>query len=125
MFSNDINLAYNTHLRSLSLNMFHCDSDEYPFTCQWVIALLAQMSSPYLEELCLYFYLEDISRLNIIDWTQLANLFNQQKWSNLDTLLICWEGLPEGSESTVSEFLKAQFPVLDSHGILISERGSR
>ena len=125
MFSNDINLAYNTHLRYLSLTMFYCDSDEYPFTCQWVIALLAQISSPYLEVLCLYFYLEDISRLNIIDWTQLANLFNQEKWSNLDNLLICWEGLPEGSESTVSEFLKAQFPVLDSHGILNSGRGIR
>ena len=125
MFSNDINLAYNTHLRSLSLSMFRCDSNEYPYTCQWVIALLAQVSSPYLEELYLYFYLEDITRLNIIDWTQLANLFNQQKWSNLSILLICWEGLPEGSESTVSEFLKAQFPVLDSHGILDSVRGIR
>ena len=114
VFSRDINLAHNTHLRVFQLKMFH--REVYPLTCQWVITLLAQITPASLVEMWLEFQVEDISLLNIIDWTQLENVFNQQQWSNLEILRVCWYGLPRNSG--VREFIKARFPVLEGRGIL-------
>jgi hypothetical protein len=82
VFSNDINLAHNTHLRSLHLKVFHRDVN--PLT--WVTTLLAQITSPYLVHMTLVFQVEDVSLLNTIDWTGLENVFNQQRWSNRQEL---------------------------------------
>jgi hypothetical protein len=114
VFSREINLAHNTHLRSFHLKMFHREVS--PLTSQWVITLLDQITSPYLVEMSLEFQVEDISRLNIIDWTQLENVFNQQRWSNLEIFRVCWYGLP--GDSGVRELIRAQLPVLESRGIL-------
>jgi hypothetical protein len=112
VFNSDINLAHNTHLRSLHLKIFHRDVD--PLT--WVITLLSQIISPYLVHITLEFQVEDVSLLNIIDWTQLENVFNQHRWSNLQELTFQWYGMYE--RSAVGAFIRAQFPVLESRGIL-------
>ena len=112
MFNNDINLAHNTHLRSLHLKMFH----RYVYPLTWVITLLSQIISPYLAHISLEFQVEDVSLLNIIDWTRLENVFNQHRWSNLQTLTFYGYGMLE--RSAVTAFIRAQFPVLESRGIL-------
>jgi hypothetical protein len=112
VFNSDINLAHNTHLRSLHLKIFH--RDVYPLT--WVITLLSQIISPYVVRISLEFQVEDVSLLNIIDWTRLENVFNQHRWSNLQKLTFQWYGMYE--RSAVTAFIRAQFPVLESRGIL-------
>jgi hypothetical protein len=119
VFSNNINLAHNTHLRSLHLKIFHRDVD--PLT--WVTMLLAQITSPYLVHMSLEFEVEDVSLLYDSDWTGLENMFNQQRWSNLQELTVYYYRLkpppspPEISAATRA-FIRAQFPVLESRGIL-------
>ena len=112
MFRKDINLAHNTHLRSFNLNIFHHDVS----SLTWVITLLSQITSPYLVELCLGFLLDDDSLLNTIEWTQLAGVFNQQQWSSLQELRVHWYG--HAAKLAVNAFIKAQFSVLESRGIL-------
>ena len=56
------------------------------------------------------------SLLNTINWTQLADVFNQQQWSNLRELRVQWCG--DAEQSAVNSFIKAQFLVLESRGIL-------
>ena len=60
--------------------------------------------------------MEDVSLLNIIDWTRLENVFNQHRWSNLQKLTFQWYEMFESS--AVTAFIRAQFPVLESRGIL-------
>jgi hypothetical protein len=115
-FSNDINLAHNTHLRSLHLKIFNRDVNHLA----WVITLLAQITSPYLVHMLLEV---DVSLLNTtgINWTGLKNVFNQQRWSNLQEFTVYYygvyhDGLPE--RSAARAFIRAQFPVLESRGIL-------
>ena len=112
VFRKDINLAHNTHLRSFDLKMFHRDVN--PIT--WVITLLSQINSPYLVEMCLVFQLDDDSLLNTIEWTQLADVFNQQQWSSLQELGVHWYG--PAVKSAVNAFISAHFSALESRGIL-------
>jgi hypothetical protein len=115
VFSNDINLVHNTHLRSLHLTVFH----RYVNHLEWVITLLAQITSPYLVHMSLDFQVGDISLLYTIDWTGLENMFNQQRWSNLQELKVCWYGPgPPEIWAAIIPFIRAQFPVLESRGIL-------
>jgi hypothetical protein len=111
VLNNDINLAHNTHLRSLHLSVsFH--EDVNPPT--WVIILLAKITSPYLVHMTLGFQVDDVSRLNIVDWTGLENVF--RRWSNLQELTVYCNGMPEGSPARA--FIRAQLPVLESRGII-------
>jgi hypothetical protein len=117
--SNDINLAHNTHLRSLHLKVYV--EPLLPLT--WVITLLTQITSPYLVHMSLEFEEDDVSILNTIDWTGLEDVFNQQRWSNLQELTVYsgwyqWYDLILPERSAAREFIRAQFPVLESRGIL-------
>lgn len=113
VFSDDINLAHNTHLCSLHLKIFHRD----PTPLTWVITLLSQIISLHMLSMLLAFQVEDVSILNTINWTQMENVFNQQRWSNLQKLTFSWCGLPE-IRSAVKAFIRAHLPALESCGIL-------
>jgi hypothetical protein len=115
VFSDDINLAHNTHLRSLHLKIFH----RHPTPLTWVVTLLSQIISLYMVHMTLSFQVEDVSILNTIDWTQMENVFNQQRWPNLQNLTFFWYGLPENG--LVGAFIRAHFPALESLGV--EERG--
>jgi hypothetical protein len=117
VFSNDINLAHNTRLRSLHLKVFDRDV-KFLNPLTWVITLLAQITSPYLVHMSLEFEVEDVLRLNTIDWTGLENVFKQQRWSNLQELTVNLYGLGLPERSAARAFIRAQFPVLESRGIL-------
>ena len=78
-----INLAHNTHLRKFHLKFLYYD-------VTWIITLLSQITSPYLVEMCLEFNVDYGSLPNAIDWTQLADVFNQQHWSNLLELRVLY-----------------------------------
>jgi hypothetical protein len=62
---------------------------------------------------------DDISLLYIIDsdWTGLKDVF-QQRWSNLQELRVYLYGLGLPERSAARAFIRAQFPVLESRGIL-------
>ena len=113
VFSNSINLAHNTHLRSLHLKIFH----RHPTPLAWVITLFSQIISLSMERIYLTFQVEDASVLNTIDWTQMATVLNQQRWSNLQKVRFYWFGPPD-AQSGVRAFIRAHFPALESRGIL-------
>ena len=116
VFRKDINLAHNTHLRFFHLKIIYYDGK--PPT--WVITLLSQITSPYLVEMCLEFpfAFDDPSHLNTIDWTPLVDLFNQQQWSNLQELKVLGNTYRASERSAAVAFVKSQFSVLESRGIL-------
>jgi hypothetical protein len=70
---------------------------------------------------------DGVSFLNTIDsdWTGLEDVFNQERWSNLQELRVYLYGLGLPERSAARAFIRAQFPVLESRGILCVDAETR
>ena len=115
MFRNDINLAHNTRLRSITLQIFW----RYPpASMEWLFTLLSQIVSSHMVHVSFIFQVEDIYVLDSVIWTQIEDVFTQERWANLQKLALSWFG-PSLIRPRVRELIWARLPKLESRGILV------
>jgi hypothetical protein len=113
VLASDIDLVHNTHLRSISMKIFH----NFPYSMNWLSTLLSQVVSPHVVRVSLQFGLSDVSVLGYVDWAQLELMFTHQPWNNLQKLTMDSYGPNEISSEVVAS-IRARLPVLESRGIL-------
>ena len=109
-----INLAHNTHLRSICLIIFWRHG---PHSLKWLYTLLSQIVSPHMVHVSLEFELEDVAVLDTVDWAEMEHEFTRQRWASLQKLTLSWWG-PTEIRPAVQESIRARLPTLKSSGIL-------
>ena len=115
MFRNDIDLAHNTHLRSITLQIFW---GYPPASMEWLFTLLSQIVSSHMVHVTFIFQVEDAAVLDNVIWTQIEDVFTQQRWANLQKLTLSWFS-SESIRPAVRELIWARLPKLESRGILV------
>jgi hypothetical protein len=112
MPSNDINLAHNLHLRRVSMTIYtppyHNRLMENAFT------LLSQITSPQVDHVSLT--IRSLSDLDGVDWAPMERVFAQQRWANLQRLLV---RLSEVQTAAV-EWIRTRLPILESRGVVVT-----
>jgi hypothetical protein len=118
MFKTDINLAYNTNLRTIELN------GDHPSDMNWMATMLSRITSPHMEHVCLSFNMNAVADLDGVGWSSIEHLLTRPGWASLQQLKI---GLSAASHlmPEVRETIKHHLPILDSRGVVLLYRSGR
>jgi hypothetical protein len=65
----------------------------------------------------LRFKLGRTSALDMVDWSQVEQVFTQQRWVNLQKLIISWYG-SDDIRPAVGALIRARLPILARRGVL-------
>ena len=122
VFTHDINLAHNTHLRSISLDCGFVNRGLND-PMDWVFTAFSRIISPHLEHVLLQLHIEDVANLDVVDWARIDHITKQQPWAaHLQRLTIHLSG-PLAIRSEACRSVGSRLPLLNGCGILSVEMG--
>lgn len=118
--SEEFSLAKNTNLVTLELcspaalaKLYGADDVSF----DWFPLILAQVSSPYIEEVGFYLWEEDLDQLSTSPWTRIVDLLASPQFSSLRKIAFHVWGNEEAT-SQITENVKQKFTRLADRGIL-------
>jgi hypothetical protein len=113
----NINLRCNTSLRSLTFICNPQSTSGRPM--EWVLSLLSQVSSPYMEEVD--FWVNFAPCKEQVDWAKMDRLFAKPEFAGLRVIRLCLHHLPahgrlQGQAETA--FIRDMLPGCEARGVL-------
>ncbi|KAF8522910.1 hypothetical protein BU17DRAFT_86467 [Hysterangium stoloniferum] len=108
-------LLQNNHIRTLTLdNILLLSSDAQ--SCAWISTILAQLFSPYLEQIRLNIIWNAVEQLRAIDLEHIDELLSQPRFGQLKTVIIQSNGYTNVEE--VAKIMEGRLKRLSKRGIL-------